>query len=528
MTPRAHAAIYAAVFATAVVLCLYAGRLGFMPLDQSIVFDAGWRILSGQIPYQDFVTPTAVVPGAMQAVFFAVLGATWFSYVLHAALVNGVFAVLVVAILLRTGTHWMVVAACGLAAGVFFYPPIGTPYPEQHALFFIVAALACLFVPRKDVPAQIGLAAAPLLALCAVMSKQNPGLAGAGLVMAACAFPHASLPWRRHWRSVAAGIVASVGVVIWLTMIWSAHDTFRTYFWTMPNEEAARRGLTTAGALANVFDWRLMNRAGLFWLSPLPVVLALLPVVFTIRAVRTRASLRTQGLSLVVAVGLYIVTVILIVYTRNQVQNAVGLVPLIVGLAANQAGARVQPTQLALAWITRSAILVFGLALALDSVNFHRHVNQTRMVLDVTFDHSRPRDPLPDGLSFLQWQTSGVAYTAEDLNKLVSFLKSQPGNILVLGDSVYLYALTGRPSANPNLWYHPGLTIPTGGRAAEDFARRVQQALDTYRPRYLILEGYRTWRGFVPMAYPPIRGWFDAHGCRELDVTPQVRVFECR
>ena len=530
MTPVFRIAIGAVIFVCGAAICLWTGRLGFMPLDQSIVFDAGWRILGGQVPYQDFVTPTAVIPGAMQAVFFSVLGISWFSYVLHAAVLNGAFAVLVLAILLRTGSNTTMAAACALASAVLFYAPMGTPYPEQHSLFFIVAALACVFLPHRPVSAQLGLMAAPLLAICAVMSKQNPGLAGAAVVLVACAWPQATLPASRQWRAFGIGAAVALVLVVWVTTLWSAHETFLNYFWTMPNEEAARRGLTTAGALASVFDWRTMGWAGFFWLRPLPVVLLLVTLVCAARAITTPALLRSHGLTIVVALGLYAVTVVLMVYTRNQVQNAVGLIPLVVGLGVRPEKdtgflfpARVLKKK---PGIFFSVIAI--VAVGLDTVNFHRQVNQTRMVLDLTYDARQPAPALPPALSSLRWQTSGIPYDASGLATLLSFLKSQPGNILVLGDSVYLYALTGRPSANPNLWYHPGLTIPTGGAAAQDFERRFEHALDTYRPRFLVMESYRTWRGFVPMAYPPLRRWFDAHGCREIDVAPRMQVFECR
>jgi hypothetical protein len=57
-------------------LCLHHGRRGFLPLDQSIVFDGGWRVFRGQIPFVDFVTPAAIVPSVMQAAIFRVAGVT--------------------------------------------------------------------------------------------------------------------------------------------------------------------------------------------------------------------------------------------------------------------------------------------------------------------------------------------------------------------------------------------------------------------------------------------------------------------
>ena len=41
------------LFAIGVGVNLTFGRRGFLPLDQSIVFDGGWRLVSGQVPFHD-------------------------------------------------------------------------------------------------------------------------------------------------------------------------------------------------------------------------------------------------------------------------------------------------------------------------------------------------------------------------------------------------------------------------------------------------------------------------------------------
>ena len=73
------------------LLCLSTGRVGFMPLDQSIVFDGAWRLLSGQVPFRDFTTPDSLTPILLQVLFFKFLGVNWFAYCLHAAVFNGLF-----------------------------------------------------------------------------------------------------------------------------------------------------------------------------------------------------------------------------------------------------------------------------------------------------------------------------------------------------------------------------------------------------------------------------------------------------
>jgi hypothetical protein len=58
------------------------------PLDQSVVFDGGYRVLAGQLPFRDFAAAAGAVPNVLQAGFFALLGTTWFAYCLHAAVLD--------------------------------------------------------------------------------------------------------------------------------------------------------------------------------------------------------------------------------------------------------------------------------------------------------------------------------------------------------------------------------------------------------------------------------------------------------
>ena len=119
------------LFAIGVVVNLTYGPRGFLPLDQSIVFDGGWRLLSGQVPFRDFTAPSGLVPSAMQAAFFRALGVTWFAYCLHASIVNGVFCAAVYALLRLCGVATVESLAFGAMSAFFFYPPTGTPFMDR-------------------------------------------------------------------------------------------------------------------------------------------------------------------------------------------------------------------------------------------------------------------------------------------------------------------------------------------------------------------------------------------------------------
>ena len=288
-----------------------------------------------------------------------------------------------------------------------------------------------------------------------------------------------------------------------------------------------------------------MRNVGFHYLRYLPTAIAALVLVvvgriawFGVRRPRvgiTANDTRLLGLTTYLAASLYAITVVFIVFTSNQTENGVALIPLIVGLTLaallqleRDLGAADRRLARRVAFVGVQVVAL--VALGAESVAFQSRVNSSRMVNDLRFDETvaaAASGKLPAAMSFLKWNAVGVAYTPDDLTRLVSFLKTHPGNILVLSDSLFLYGMTGRPSVNPNLWYHPGLTIPDHAPEDAAFDAKYRDALARYRPRYVILEAYRTWKGFVLMGAPVTRAWFAASRCQEIDVTATIRVFEC-
>ena len=64
------------------------GHRGVYLLDQSMIFDGGWRILQGQTPYKDFLIPFGPVTFYLQAFFFRVVNVSWTTMVLPTCLLN--------------------------------------------------------------------------------------------------------------------------------------------------------------------------------------------------------------------------------------------------------------------------------------------------------------------------------------------------------------------------------------------------------------------------------------------------------
>src|SRR3982750_635103 len=66
------------------------GHRGVFLLDQSMIFDGGWRILEGQTPYRDFLIPFGPITFYIQALFFRVFGVNWTATVIPACLFSAI------------------------------------------------------------------------------------------------------------------------------------------------------------------------------------------------------------------------------------------------------------------------------------------------------------------------------------------------------------------------------------------------------------------------------------------------------
>ena len=104
---------------------------------------------------------------------------------------------------------------------------------------------------------------------------------------------------------------------------------------------------------------------------------------------------------------------------------------------------------------------------------------------------------MPEGLSFLVWSTPECYKgTPDDFVNTINFFKNNEGNFFLIGDSSILYALTGRPSVNPSLWFDPGQTIPLPSSPLfPDFQGLLMKALKKHHVRFIVLEATKIKKG---------------------------------
>lgn len=245
---------------------LFSGLRGVFPLDQSIVFDGGWRVFSGQVPYRDFHLPFGPVSLWYQAGLFHLFGLNYTAYALGAAIQGAVGAACVFLMLRTLLPRELAARTLGAAlTAVWLCAPFGTTYPEQTA-FTLVLVGATLLAAANRVRGTRGAAslaaAAGMTAVLAVLAKHNAGILSLAVYGAIAAL---SAPDRRRLAGNVAGFVFGAGAAASLFAVWlhSASDPAAFHRCVLEIPCAVGRDRIAGGGLVRFARYVLTSEGGI-------------------------------------------------------------------------------------------------------------------------------------------------------------------------------------------------------------------------------------------------------------------------
>ena len=119
----------------------YYGFRGIFPLDSFLIFDAGFKVLNGVHPFKDYWSITGPILDYIQSIFFFLFDVNWFSYVLHAALINCLIAVIVFYFFESLGLKRIYSFLYSLCVSILAYPSVGTPFMDHHSAIFSLVSI---------------------------------------------------------------------------------------------------------------------------------------------------------------------------------------------------------------------------------------------------------------------------------------------------------------------------------------------------------------------------------------------------
>jgi len=128
---------------------IYYGYRGVFPIDSFLIFDSGYNVLNGSHPFKDYWSITGPLLDYLQAIFFFIFGINWFSYVLHASVINLILALFSYFVFKEIGLKksYSFLYSAGIA--LLAYPSIGVPFIDHHSTIFSILAIYCFILTKK-------------------------------------------------------------------------------------------------------------------------------------------------------------------------------------------------------------------------------------------------------------------------------------------------------------------------------------------------------------------------------------------
>ena len=153
------------------------GFIGIMPMDNTVLYNGGFRVLNGFVPFTDYWLVTGPLLDYLNAFFFKILGINWSSYIIHSSIFNSLLAISTYFFLNKIGLDKNKAFFYSILFSILFYPVVGTPFVDHHSTFFLVIIyyLYIVGIYTKNLKLFILI---PILFCLSFLSKQTPSSYG--------------------------------------------------------------------------------------------------------------------------------------------------------------------------------------------------------------------------------------------------------------------------------------------------------------------------------------------------------------
>ncbi len=441
-------------------------------MDHSIVFDGGYRVLNGQVPYKDIYM--AYLPGALwvQAFFLWAYGVDFSAMVLPAAIFNAIAVAVVLRITLLLFPGYRVVAwAGGFLTALWFQAPFGSLQHEQVAFTCNMIALWALL---ENWPSAVTTGLARLLGglvtFGAVLCKQNAGVLFIPIALGVIAFQlvpdlrRTLKAWMLFISGVAAGLCC---FLLWLALYSDFHQ-FVLHALIIPARFGSQRLVKHLVATAKTVVF-LHSQAEIVYLAIWAMLVV--GVVFLSQSRSGDGLWRRARLAAFLTISVLFYHGLFSSTSLNEIENCMpflGLAfSLTVALSLQLFYGRevlVSPNGLSAAPAFRigkrsvaAVIIVSGILVFAVLADYGIYTDFSRLVQQFP-DRAAFRERLHvNRASRLIWgeptRLGKELLKREDFENLTHWLQYKNQNFFVFPDATILYGLTGHISPQPLLYF---------------------------------------------------------------------------
>ena len=104
-------------------------------MDNTVLFNGGYRVLKGYIPFTDYWLVTGPLLDYINALFFKLFGISWSTYIIHSSIINSLLALSSFYFFQIINLSKLYSLIYALLISILFYPVVGTPFVDHHSIF---------------------------------------------------------------------------------------------------------------------------------------------------------------------------------------------------------------------------------------------------------------------------------------------------------------------------------------------------------------------------------------------------------
>ena len=198
----------------------YFGFVNINPIDNFTIYNSGFLILKGNVPFKDYWVTTGPLLDFLQFLIFKLYGVNWGSYVLHAAIVNSLFTVLLYYVFRKFNLEKKFSFIYSTSTGLIFYSQLGTPFVDHHSSLFSILSILFLILGinfRKNIYWFL----VPIFLILAFLSKQTPASYFAIIIIF---FTIYNLTFEKNFNNLLFSLISSLLIIFFLVLLFYYQD----------------------------------------------------------------------------------------------------------------------------------------------------------------------------------------------------------------------------------------------------------------------------------------------------------------
>ena len=437
--------ILALIFIFSFFINYHYGFIGVMPMDSFVLYNGGYRILNGYVPFNDYWLVTGPLLDYLNSLFFFLLGTNWQAFIIHSSIFNSIISLVTYIVFRELGLEKKYSLLYSILFSILFYPVVGNPFVDHHSTFFVILAFY-FFILGLNKANFFYYSFIPFFLVLAFLSKQTPAVYGIlGIII--LIITYLFFDKKKNIKTIKFLIVGFLVSIIFLLFFF--------YFTKIQFVKFYDQYLLYAKTIG---DYRFTNYKfdfiGTIHEYKFILILLFFLVVITIKSWKKSLNNFFSNLAIIILSSLLIFHQY---YTLNQ-NFIFFLIPLITGYI------HVHYRK----YYDKNYILALAISLCLFStLKYHLRFNEHRKFNELEkVDLSKAIDAeiLSQDLKGLQWITydykDNPSEEIENLLQIIEILKNDSTKKMIITDYQFISPILKIYDYSPNQWHHPSVSFP--------------------------------------------------------------------